>query len=270
MIPILHAAGHILYARSLRIYVQQLAEFKERIPANLYEMYTSKGYFTVRRKKCYWSGNFTDQTIEQDLMRLLKSSGGLTHGRHIAVDTIAKFVGSLPYFIPICDYFEKIAGVYTTSSTQHKDLRLYNKQQDTEDIGKFNNWLSTRSFFAYEQTPGLVCIANGLIADLSVNCDETYNVGKKAADAFTGKAFTETIPRKSKVVTIRTSKKSINVCGEDADINPQNCFNRITCVLNSREEMEFFLSFEPSPEPTSLQKRANANGRKQVKTSREF
>ena len=29
----------------------------------------------------FWSGNFTDQTIEQDLMRLFKSSSGMTCGR---------------------------------------------------------------------------------------------------------------------------------------------------------------------------------------------
>ena len=71
MIPILHAAGHIPYARSLRIYIQQLNELKNEIPANLYELYTKKGYFTVRRKNCFWSRNFTDQTIEQDLMQSL-------------------------------------------------------------------------------------------------------------------------------------------------------------------------------------------------------
>jgi len=29
----------------------------------------------------FWGGNFTDQTIEQELMRLFKSSSGMTCGR---------------------------------------------------------------------------------------------------------------------------------------------------------------------------------------------
>ena len=123
-------AGHIPYARSLRIYIQQLNELKNEIPANRYEWYTKKGYFTVRRKNCFWSGNFTDQTIEQDLMRLFKSAGGLTRGRHISECTIARFVRSLPYFIPICDFLEEFSGVYSSSSTQHKDLHPANKKQD--------------------------------------------------------------------------------------------------------------------------------------------
>ena len=219
----------------LRIYIQQLDELKNELPSNLYELYTKKGYFTVRRKNCFWSGNFTDQTIEQDLMRLFKSAGGLTRGRHISEGTIAKFVGSLPYFIPICDFLEKFSGVYSSSSTQHKDLRPANKKQDLNDIGKFNDWLSIHSFFAYKNTSGLVCITNGLIDDDKVNCDQANDLGKEAADKFTGKSFVDTISRKSKAVTIRSSKRSINVRGENVDINPQMFFNRITYILNTSE-----------------------------------
>ena len=216
------------------IYIQQLNELKNEIPANLYELYTKKGCFTDRRKNYFWSGNFTDQTIEQDLMPLIKSAGGLTPGRHISEGTIERFVGSLPYFIPICDFLEKFSGVYSSSSTQHKDLR------------------PMQSFFAYKNTSGLVCITNGLIADPSFNCDQAYDLGKEAADKFTGTSFVDTIPRKFKAVSIRSSKKSVNVRGENVDINPQTFFNRITCILNNSEEMEFFLSFELSSEPISL------------------
>ena len=108
------------------------------------------------------------------------------------------------------------------------------------------------SFFAYKNTSGLVSTTNGLIADPSVNCDQAYDLGKEAADKFTGKSFVDTTPRKSKTVTIRSSKKSVNVRGENVDINPQTFFSRITCILNNSEEMEFFLNFELSSEPVSL------------------
>ena len=221
MIPILHATGHISYARSLRIYIQQLNELKTEIPANLYELYTKKGYFTVCRKNCFRSGNFTEQTIEQDLMCLFKLASGLTRERHICEGTVARFVGSLPYFIPICDFLEKFSGVYSSSSTQHKDLRPANKKQYINDVEKFNSWLSMHSFFAYKNTSGLVCITNGLIVDPLFNCDQTYDLGKEAADKLIGKSFVDTIPRKSRAVTIRSSKKSVNVHGENVDINPQ-------------------------------------------------
>ena len=142
MIPILDAAGHIPNARSLRIYMQQLNELKNEILANLYELYKKNGYFTVCRNNCFWSGNVTDQTIEQDLMRLFKSAGGLTRGGHISEGTTARFVGSLPYLISIRDFLETFSGIYSSSSTQHKDLRPANKKQDINDVEKFNSWLS--------------------------------------------------------------------------------------------------------------------------------
>ena len=46
--------------------------------------YTSCGYWPIRRNHRFWSGGFTDQTIEHAvLMRMLKSRGGLAHGRGI-------------------------------------------------------------------------------------------------------------------------------------------------------------------------------------------
>ena len=158
----------------------------------------------------------------------------------------------IPYFILICDILEKFSGVYSSSSTQHKDLRPANKKQDLNDIGKFNDWLSIQSFFAYKNTSGLVCITNSLIADNQVNCDLAIDIGKEEVDRLTVKYFVDTISRKSKAVKIRNSKWSINVRGENVDINPLMFFNRITYILNTSEEMEDFLSFEISSELVSL------------------
>ena len=41
-------------------------------------------------------GNEADKCIEQDLMRLIKSRGGLTRGRGITESTMETFTGSLP------------------------------------------------------------------------------------------------------------------------------------------------------------------------------
>ena len=78
MIPYFHAAGHLAYAKSARLYLQQMKSLESTMSVNEHSQFTDKGYFTVRRTDRVWSGNFTDQTIEQDLMRLFKSSGGMT------------------------------------------------------------------------------------------------------------------------------------------------------------------------------------------------
>ena len=64
------------------------------------------GYFTIRRSHRFWSGNFTDQTIEQFLMRQLKAPGGLAHGRGLTACTQAKFVHVIPRCVPICNALE--------------------------------------------------------------------------------------------------------------------------------------------------------------------
>ena len=55
------------------------------------------------------SGGFTDQTIEQMLIRMLKVRGGLAHGRGIISYTTcrqAKYVHFLLQTVPVCDSLE--------------------------------------------------------------------------------------------------------------------------------------------------------------------
>ena len=123
MIPHFHAAGHLPYAKSARLYLQQMNSIQKVMPPEEYTLFTSKGYFTIRRVKEFWSGNFSDQTIEQFLMRMLKTSGGMTHGRGITDSTLTKWVHALPLCVLLCDFLEKFTGIHTTTSEQHRDLR---------------------------------------------------------------------------------------------------------------------------------------------------
>ena len=73
MIPYFHAAGHLHYAKAARIYLQDMEKLKEKIPEEEFKLIKDKGFFTIRRTDAFWSGNFSDQTIEQCLMRMLKT-----------------------------------------------------------------------------------------------------------------------------------------------------------------------------------------------------
>ena len=62
----------------LRLYLQASRELRNCLKSK-YE----KGLFTIWRKdKLFWSGTFTDQVIEQDLMLPGKSEGGLINITH--------------------------------------------------------------------------------------------------------------------------------------------------------------------------------------------
>ena len=75
-----HAAGHLQYAKSARLYLQQMN--------NLVHVMAS------------------DHTIEQYLMRMLKTSSGMTHGRGITDSTLTTWVHALPQCVPVCEAME--------------------------------------------------------------------------------------------------------------------------------------------------------------------
>jgi len=58
----------LAYAKSARLYLQQMNSLESKVTETENIQFTENGYFTVQRRDLFWSGNFTDQTIEQDLM----------------------------------------------------------------------------------------------------------------------------------------------------------------------------------------------------------
>ena len=157
-IPVFHAAGHFAYAKCTRIYIQQMKSLKDKIPEEDYTLFSNCGYFTIRRKDHFFSGNFSDIVIEQDLMRLFKCSGGMTRGRGITDSTISSFVNVMPRCIPICSFLEDFTGLTKLSSEQHKvNLRPSNISRDLKHFKSFLNWFQIHSPFVYKEIPSLVC-----------------------------------------------------------------------------------------------------------------
>ncbi|KAG0724934.1 hypothetical protein GWK47_039566 [Chionoecetes opilio] len=116
---------------------------------NQYCDFTEHGYFTIRRTDKFWSGNFSDQTIELELMRLLKTYGGIARGRGITDSTLNKWVHAMPRCIPICDALECFTAVHSHTSDQHVDLRASSTARDAKDYETFLNWLKVHSIFIW-------------------------------------------------------------------------------------------------------------------------
>lgn len=77
----------------------------------MFKDFADKGYFTINQTASCWAGVWSDMTIEQTLMRSIKSSGGLTRGRGITDSVLAKWVGGSPGATAICSSLEECAGV---------------------------------------------------------------------------------------------------------------------------------------------------------------
>jgi len=148
---------------------------------------------------------------------------------------------------------EKFTGVHTATPEQHKDLRPSTQAKYATDHGIFVQWLKVHPPFAGYQPDRLVSLSTGVVADISVNCDDAVNIGLAAASQMSGKQFTEVKLRRSdKVKTINEKTDTINVRGQNVVVNPNLFFNRITCVLNKSSELEEFFAYELAPQPPAL------------------
>ena len=92
MLPYFHASGHHLYSKCGHMYLQDMIALEFTMDIFEYDKFAKSGFFTIRRSEKSWSGIFADMTIEQVLMKSMKTSGGLTHGRGISDSIIAMWI----------------------------------------------------------------------------------------------------------------------------------------------------------------------------------
>ena len=82
MLPYFAAAGHNLYTKSVRVYIQDMTKLHNSHP-DVYEAFIHGLHVVIRYDK-YWAGLSPDLVIEQVHTMSLKSTGGLTRGRGMA------------------------------------------------------------------------------------------------------------------------------------------------------------------------------------------
>ena len=169
MLPYFHASAHLAYAKCAHLYLQQMSTLEDKMLPNEFEAFTSKGYFTVRRTDKMWPGVWTDMTIEQVLMRAMKTSGGLTRGRGMTESVVSRWVLGMPGCTEITQHFEAFCGVIFTTSEQHVELGMSRQVRDNKDVDTLLQWLMVHS--PMTSSKELISIATGVVADNTINCD---------------------------------------------------------------------------------------------------
>lgn len=252
MLPYLHAAGHLNYAKSAQVYLQQMAKLKTIMMPEEFEKFVTHGYFTIRRSEKFWSGIWTDMTIEQVLMRSIKTSGGLTRGRGMKPAVIAKWINSMAATTSIINVVESICGVATSTSEQHVDLRESRQTRDFTDMNTFKEWLLVHNPFT-RPTPFLTSISSGIMASEEVNCDDACAVGRASMKTMEGRVFSNIhLQRKNNIKPLSSVTKSIKIKDAHVVINPNQLFHRIVCVSRSDSDLASYLTYELAPRPPSL------------------
>ena len=67
MINLFTATGHLHYAKTARLYLQEMCKLPETFPL-VHEQFSKKGLYSVRRSDRYWAGLSSYLLIEQVLM----------------------------------------------------------------------------------------------------------------------------------------------------------------------------------------------------------
>lgn len=250
MLPYFAAAGHNLYTKSAYIYCQQMQDLENTHP-DVYKRFTD-GFHVARRSGRFWGGLSTDLMIEQVLMRSVKTTGGLTRGKGISEIQRLVWLMSMPICADVNNSMQSLTGVNYVTSEQHKDTTKARKERDHKDTNTIIAYLAERNPFSIESS--LRNIATGVVAENSVNCDKSREVGEKIVEALKGKDANEhTFRKKDQVVTL-ASKTSVKLKDDEVQIDPQLMFQRLSIVATAGryENPARFFEYEMSSYPTSL------------------
>ena len=122
MLPYLAAAGHNLYTKSVRLYLQSMSSL-ETDHADVHRKFELEaGSHVVRRSNRLWAGLSTDLVIEQVLMRSLKTSGDLMRGRGMTKRQRVIWLLSMPTCAEMNRAMLELAGVSYSTGEQNKDM----------------------------------------------------------------------------------------------------------------------------------------------------
>ena len=177
MLPYFHAAGHLPYAKSLQVYIQDMKELSNKMDPVEYKKLTQDSFFTVRRSNKFVVGIHSDQTIEQTLMKSMKVEGGPF--RSGATDSVVfKWIKSVVSCQYIIEGMESFCEISSKKSFQHVDARDARVSRDEADVKIIYEWFETHSPFS--EVDAIMSIATGITGDENINCYNALEIGTDA------------------------------------------------------------------------------------------
>ena len=252
MLNLFAATGRFHYTKSARLYLQTMMKLPEKYPW-LYNQLAVNKLFSVRRSSHKWAGLWTDLSIEQILMKSIKSRGGLTRGRGMTESTRLVWV----YSIHACAEFHQAMTSLTKTthitSEQHVEMHRSRCSRDTEDLMKIKAWFSQHNPFDPNETQ-LKSLATGLVdSNGNINCDEAEKVGQDIHNNLDGICFEDVaIKRADRVTTLSSLNQGITIENKHINIDPLVLFTRLVLLLDRSEEKEKYFQYELTPVPTAL------------------
>lgn len=149
--------------------------------------------------------------IEQELLRSIKTLGGLTQRRGLTENVFSRWTSSMPQYSVVSDCTEKFAGVLPVFSEQHKELSESRIERDNIDLKKLTDWVSDHSPFDANKSK-LPALSSGLEATNNVNCHQSYETGCTIMEKHAGKTLVELkLKRSDGVIPVAHMNKTVEV-----------------------------------------------------------
>jgi len=253
MLNLYAASGRVNYAKSARLYLQTMNELPEKHPW-LFQCFNEKGYHTIRRSDRYWAGLWSDLTIEQVLMRSVKSRGGLSRGRGMSESVVSTWCLSMHKLAAIHQAMSKLTNHQHQTSEQHVEMRVSRIERDLADQEKVLAWFEDHPPFS-SSVENLISISNGMTAtkESKINCDEVEEIGEKIQKTLDGANYTEAkIKRNDGIRNLAALQSSVKIADDQVAIDPMTLFNRLIALVMRDGNVSSCFNYELSPFPTSL------------------
>ncbi|XP_050518957.1 uncharacterized protein LOC126893059 [Diabrotica virgifera virgifera] len=250
MLPYFHASGHLPYAKSAHLYLQDMLQLNEVMDPSIYQRFR-EGFFIVRRSDKLCCGTSTDMIIEQSMMKSMKTHGGISRGRSTKESVISKWVYGMHAMNTVCEGLQVLANVRMDTTDQHVDASDSRLIKDAKDIKKLLDWFSSHDPFP--KINKIISIASGVVIDDKINCHKAREVGIASMAKMTGETFNNIkLKRSEKVLPLLAASSTLKVHEEEVAIDPVLLFQRMSITEAFEDEIEKIFEYELAPYPLSL------------------
>ena len=106
----------------------------------VHDKFMDEGFYTVRRCSRFWSGLWTDLTIEQVMMRSIKSREGLTRRRGVTESVRTLRMNTAHRCANIHDAVTELTGLKHVTSELHVEMSKSRRKTDNETTEKLKEW----------------------------------------------------------------------------------------------------------------------------------
>ena len=218
----------------------------------VFDHFKDNGFHVIRTSDRYWGDISTDLTIEQKLMRSVKTTRGLTRGKGMGEVQRTIWLFSTPICVEIKEALRNITGVSYETSEQHKETTLSRGKRDYKDASIIAENIVDRN--PLQKSIDLISIETGEVADCSVNDYLANEIGEKIIQDMEGIPVLDySFQTKDKAKVMNTSS-NIKLNNEVVPVDPQLLFQRLlaTVIRNNDIDMQQVFQYELSTSPASL------------------